>query len=91
MPNQLSALVEQRIVAFALGHPRLGPRRVAAELARPKRGGIVVSANGVWRVQRRHGFNTQTKRLALIAGYQAPYQQGTSPPMSHRWSGSIAI
>src|SRR3989440_12739651 len=29
MPNQLSPLVEQRIVAFALGHPGLGPRRVA--------------------------------------------------------------
>src|SRR5437867_1855586 len=27
MPNQLSPLVEQRIVAFALGHPGLGPRR----------------------------------------------------------------
>jgi hypothetical protein len=25
MPNQLSPLVEQRIVAFALGHPGLGP------------------------------------------------------------------
>src|SRR5439155_196033 len=32
MPNQLSALVEQRILAFALGHPGLGPRRHAAEL-----------------------------------------------------------
>src|SRR3989442_8550566 len=49
MPNQLSPLVEQAIVAFALGHPGLGPRRVAAELARPRWGGLVVSANGVWR------------------------------------------
>ena len=36
MPNQLSPLVEERIVAFALGHPGLGPRRIAAELARPR-------------------------------------------------------
>ena len=28
MPNQTSALTEQRILAFALGHPGLGPRRV---------------------------------------------------------------
>jgi transposase InsO family protein len=74
MPNQLSAVVEQRIVAFALGHPAHGPDRIAAELGRVKWGSISVSANGVWRVLRRHGLNTRTKRLALIAGYAAPYQ-----------------
>jgi transposase len=73
MPNQLSPLVEERIVAFALGHPGLGPKRIAAELARPKWGGIVVSANGVWRCLRRHGLNTRAKRLSLVAGYRAPY------------------
>ena len=74
MPNQLSAMVEQRIVAFSLGHPGSGPDRISSELARPQWGGIFVSANGVWRVLRRHGLNTQTKRLALIAGYAAPYE-----------------
>jgi transposase len=74
MPSQLSAVIEQRIVAFSLGHPGSGPDRIAVELGRPKWGGIVVSANGVWRVLRRHGLNTRTKRLALIAGYAAPYQ-----------------
>jgi transposase InsO family protein len=73
MPNQLSPLVEQRIVAFALGHPGLGPRRIAAELARPPWGALVVSANGVWRCLRRHGLNTRAKRLSLVAGYAAPY------------------
>ena len=72
MPNQLSVLVEQRIVAFSLGHPGSGPDRISSELARPKWGGIIVSANGVWRVLSRHGLNTRTKRLALIAGYQPP-------------------
>ena len=43
MPNQFSALVEQRIVAFSLGHPGLGPRRIASRLARPEWGGLVVS------------------------------------------------
>jgi transposase InsO family protein len=74
MPNQLAPLVEQRIVAFALGHPGLGPRRIAAELARPRWGEIVVSHNGVWRCLRRHGLSTRRKRLSLVAGYRAPYQ-----------------
>jgi hypothetical protein len=30
MPKQLSVMVEQRIVAFALGHPGLGPAVCAA-------------------------------------------------------------
>lgn len=81
MPNQLSPLVEQRIVAFALGHPGLGPRRVAAEFARPRWGGIVVSANGVWRCLRRHGLNTRAKRLALVAGYAAPYEPPRLAPL----------
>ena len=34
MPNQLSPLVEQRIVAFALAHPGFGPRRISSELQR---------------------------------------------------------
>ena len=49
MPNQLSVLVEQRIVAFALGHPGLGPRRIASRLARPEWGGLIVSPNGVYK------------------------------------------
>src|SRR5262249_41982113 len=83
-PNQLSPLVEQRIVAFALGHPGLGPRRVAAELARPRWGGLSVSANGVWRCLCRHGLNTRAKRLALVAGYAAPYEPPREPePQRH--------
>jgi transposase len=72
MPNQLSAMVEQRIVAFAFGHPGLGPRRVAARLARPQWGGLIVSQNGVYKTLVRHGLNTRARRLALVAGYRAP-------------------
>ena len=79
MPNALPAMVEGRIVAFALAHPGLGPRRVASELARPKWGGIVVSANGVWRCLVRHGLNTRAKRLAFVAGYRAPYEPPREP------------
>src|SRR5690349_4287036 len=48
MPNQLSPIIEQRIVAFALGHPGLGPRRIASRLARAEWGGLIVSPNGVY-------------------------------------------
>lgn len=79
MPNQLPAIVEQRIVAFALAYPGLGPRRIASELARPRWGGIVVSPNGIWRCLRRHGLNTRAKRLSLVAGYRAPYEPPRKP------------
>jgi transposase len=79
MPNQLPAIVEERILAFAIAHPGLGPRRVASELRRPKWGGLVVSHNGVWRVLRRHGLNTRSKRLSLVAGYRAPYEPPREP------------
>src|SRR3954447_7878180 len=72
MPNQLSQLTEQRILAFSLGHPGLGPRRVSASLAQERWGGILVSPNGVWRVLRRHGLSRRLKRLSLVAGYAAP-------------------
>jgi transposase InsO family protein len=79
MPNQLSPVVEQRIVAFCLGHPGLGPRRVATRLARPQWGGLVVSPNGVYKTLVRHGLNTRAKRLALVAGYRAPYEPPRDP------------
>ena len=60
MPNQLPAMVEERIVAFAIAHPGLGPRQIASELRRQKWGGIVVSRNGVWRCLRRHGSTLAT-------------------------------
>jgi transposase InsO family protein len=84
MPNQLSALVEQRIVAFSLGHPGLGPRRIASRLAREEWGALVVSPNGVYKTLVRHGLNTRATRLALIAGYRAPFEPPREPaPETH--------
>lgn len=84
MPNQLSAVVEERIVSFAIAHPGLGPRRIAGELAREKWGAIEVSPTGVYNALRRHGLNTRAKRLALIAGYRAPYEPPREPePARH--------
>jgi transposase InsO family protein len=85
MPNQLSQLVETRIVAFSLGHPGLGPRRVAVTLAQERWGGLAVSPNGVWRVLRRHGLNRRISRLSLVAGYAAPPEPegAPEPPPRH--------
>src|SRR5215216_4132637 len=88
MPNQLSVMLEQRIVAFCLGHPGLGPRRVASRLARPEWGGLQVSPNGVYKTLVRHGLNTRAKRLALVAGYRAPFAPPREPePEPHIESG----
>ena len=43
-----------------------------------------MSANGIYKTLVRHGLNTRAKRLALVAGYRAPYEppRGT-PPEPH--------
>jgi transposase InsO family protein len=85
MPNQIGPHLEQRIVAFALGHPGLGPRRISAELAREKWGALRISEHGVWRVLVRMGLNTRAKRLALVARHRDPYERKPqpSPPERH--------
>jgi transposase InsO family protein len=75
MPNEIGPHLEQRVIAFALAHPGFGPRRISAELRRPKWGGIKISEHGVWRVLRRFGLNTRSKRLALIARHRDPYER----------------
>jgi transposase len=80
MPNQIGPHLEQRIIAFALGHPGYGPRRISAELAREKWGAIRISEHGVWRVLVRVGLNTRAKRLALIARHRDPYERKPEPP-----------
>ncbi len=85
MPNEIGPHLEQRIVAFSLGHPGLGPRRISAELRREKWGGLRISEHGVWRVLRRVGLNTRSKRLALIARHRDPYERRPPepPPARH--------
>jgi transposase len=83
MPNRIPAMVEERIVAFSLGHAGLGPRRIAAQLRRPEWGALRVSPNGVWKVLCRHGLNTRARRLALVAGYRAPREPPREPAPEH--------
>lgn len=84
MPNQIGPHLEQRIVAFALGHPGYGPRRISAELARPKWGGLRISEHGVWRVLVRVGLNTRNKRFALVARHRDPYERRPQLPPPER-------
>ncbi len=84
MANSVPSVVEGRVVAFSLGHSGFGPARIAAELARPKWGGIRLSNNGVWRILRRHGLNTRRKRLGLIAGYASPPEPENPEPQPER-------
>jgi transposase InsO family protein len=84
MPNQIGPHREQRIIAFALGHPGYGPRRISAELAREKWGGLRISEHGVWRVLVRVGLNTRSKRLALIARHRDPYERRPELPPPER-------
>jgi transposase InsO family protein len=79
MANATPQHIEQRVLAFALGHPGFGPGRISAELRRQKWGGIRISSNGVWRVLRRHGLSTRAKRLGLVAGYAAPPEPSRPP------------
>ncbi len=84
MPNQIGPHLEQKIIAFALGHPGLGPRRISAGLARQKWGAIRISEHGVWRVLVRVELNTRSKRLALIARHRDPYERKPPAPPPER-------
>jgi transposase InsO family protein len=75
MPNQIGPHLEHRILAFSLGHPGMGPRRISAELLREKWGGIQISEHGIWCVLKRFNLNTRSKRLALIARHADPYER----------------
>ena len=79
MPNAIPVLVEQRIVAFALGHPGYGPAHIASRARPGEVRRLPVSANGVYRVLRRHGIGTRALRNGLLAGYAAPPEPARDP------------
>lgn len=84
MPNQLLPVIEERVLAFSIAHPGLGPRRISASLAQERWGGLLVSPNGVWRVLRRHGLSRRLRRLSLVAGYAAPPEPEHRSPLEAR-------
>ena len=46
------------MIAFALGHPGLRPRRIAVQLRPPMWGGLVISPSGVYNILGGHGLRT---------------------------------
>src|SRR4051794_9645589 len=84
MANQIGPHLQQRIVAFSLGHPAYGPRRTSAERDGAKCGGLRISEHGVWRVLCRVGVNPRSKRLALIARHRDPYERKPDRPPTER-------
>jgi transposase InsO family protein len=58
MPNQVPPWLEERVIAFALGHPGLRPRRIAVQLRPPMWGGLVISPSGVYNILGGHGLRT---------------------------------
>ena len=84
MPNEIGPHLEQKVIAFSLSHPGCGARRISAELARPKWGGVSISEHGVWRVLCRVGLNTRNKRLSLIARHRDPYERKPPSPPPER-------
>jgi hypothetical protein len=87
MPNQVPPWLEERVIAFALGHPGLGPRRIAAQLRQPMWGGLVISPSGVYNVLGRHGLRTRGLRLSLVAGLCRPAGAGAASTARSRPSG----
>jgi len=79
MPNQVPPWLEQQILAFALGQPGLGARRIAAQLAQPKWGGYQLSASAIYKVLGRHGLSTRQRRLSLVSGYASPPEPEAAP------------
>lgn len=88
MPNQTPMIVEQRIVAFSLGHPGLGPggsprcwpgRNGAPWRCRPTGCGRSCAATE----------SRRAKRLGLIAGYRAPYEPPREPHIATERPGEV--
>jgi hypothetical protein len=83
MPNALPKMIEARICRSRCS-PRARAQACRFGADRGGVGGIIVSGNGVWKVPCRHGLNTRSKHLGLIAGYAAPYETPSEPrPEQH--------
>jgi transposase InsO family protein len=80
MPNQVAPWLEHQVIAFALGQPGLGPRRISAQLALAKWGGYQIAPSTIYKILRRHGLSTRQRRLSLVAGYASPPEPERRPP-----------
>jgi len=69
--RRLPAPLVDQIIAYAVEHPTVGPRGVAAALALPRFGGWGVSHGGVYNVLRRAGLHRRSARLAAAESLAA--------------------
>jgi transposase InsO family protein len=69
--RQLQAPLRDQIIAYAVEHPTVGPRTIAAALALPRFGSWQVSHSGVYNVLRRAGLNRRQARLAAAESLAA--------------------
>jgi hypothetical protein len=85
MANPTSVLVQQPVVGLALGHRGVRPGRHRRRARRACWNAIRLSPNRRWRVLRRHGPSTRSKREGLVAGYAAPPapERPAPPPERH--------
>ena len=80
MPNQLSPMIEQRIVAFCARASRARARGGSRRSSRGRNGAACSSApTASTRRCVATDSNTRAKRLALVAGYRAPYEPPREP------------
>jgi hypothetical protein len=78
MPNAIGPLIQQRVVAFALGHPGFGPVRISAELARPTWGGAGSTPPSMSR-RPSPGRNCMPRPATRRPGTRAPSRAGWRP------------
>ncbi len=69
--RRLSGPLTDQIIAYAIEHPTVGPRTIAAALQLERFGGWVVSHGGVYNVLRRAGLARRAARLAAAESLAA--------------------
>jgi hypothetical protein len=81
--EQIGPHLEQRIMAFSLGH-RLPAAAHQCGAGAREVGRDPISEHGVWRILRCGGLNTRFRRLALIARRGEPYEHKPDLPPPER-------
>jgi transposase InsO family protein len=69
--RRLCAPLRDQIIAYAIEHPTVGPRTIAAALALPRFGAWRVSHSGVYNVLARAGLSRRQARLAAAESLTA--------------------
>jgi len=89
MGNKTSPFIEQRVIAFALGHPGFGPMRSRRSYGGPSGAGSCSPPNGGAPRASSSRLNTRAKRLGLVAGFAATTEPAPRPPRSGAAPASV--